>query len=195
MQEDIRKKILCAAMKIVPFEGWAGDLIPRVTQEVNLEESAFYVIFPKGVLDLLEYYIEQVDHLMMEKYQDRYCTSMNTADRIKSCVIARLEVLNIHKNVTARTVSFLALPMNYKFAFRTLWKTVDKIWYEAGQDQSHDFNYYTKRMTLSAIYSTTLLYWLDDDSLEMHNTNAFLQRRLEETKYIGMLKKKIREFL
>ena len=37
------------------------------------------------------------------------------------------------------------------------------MWRIAG-DTSTDFNHYTKRMTLGAVYGSTLLVWLDDQS-------------------------------
>ena len=46
-------------------------------------------------------------------------------------------------------------------------------------DTATDYNHYTKRMTLSAVYTSTLLVWLDDNSEGWADTAAFLDRRLE----------------
>ena len=53
------------------------------------------------------------------------------------------------------------------------------MWRAAG-DASTDFNFYTKRATLSAVYSSTLLAFLSDNSVDMVNTKAFLDRRLRD---------------
>ncbi len=52
------------------------------------------------------------------------------------------------------------------------------MWRLAG-DTSTDFNHYTKRMTLGAVYASTLLAWLDDDSEGCAETAAFLDRRID----------------
>jgi ubiquinone biosynthesis protein COQ9 len=53
------------------------------------------------------------------------------------------------------------------------------MWRIAG-DTSTDFNHYTKRMTLGAVYGSTLLVWLDDDSEGWVETAAFLDRRIDD---------------
>ena len=62
---------------------------------------------------------------------------------------------------------------------RLLYKTVDAMWYAAG-DTSTDFNFYTKRATLAGVYSSTLLYWLNDRSEGNEATWSFLDRRIED---------------
>ena len=64
-------------------------------------------------------------------------------------------------------------------AARIGWRTVDRIWRLAG-DTAVDFNHYTKRITLGAVYAATLLVWLDDRSDGNADTAAFLDRRLDE---------------
>ena len=53
------------------------------------------------------------------------------------------------------------------------------MWRAAG-DTSTDYNFYTKRVTLSAVYSATLLAFLSDNSADMEETEAFLDRRLAD---------------
>ena len=60
-----------------------------------------------------------------------------------------------------------------------LWRTVDAIWYAAG-DTATDFNYYSKRGLLAGVYSATVLYWLEDRSEGFANTWSFLDRRIAE---------------
>ena len=59
------------------------------------------------------------------------------------------------------------------------WRTADLMWRIAG-DTSTDFNHYTKRMTLGAVYGSTLLVWLDDQSEGWSETAAFLDRRIDD---------------
>ena len=52
------------------------------------------------------------------------------------------------------------------------------MWRIAG-DTATDLNHYTKRLTLSAVYGSTLVIWLDDESDGESATKAFLGRRID----------------
>src|SRR3546814_10685041 len=74
--------------------------------------------------------------------------------------------------------SDLALPQNAATGLACLYRTVDAIWYAAG-DRATDYNFYTKRALLAGVYSSTLLFWLNDKSENFAATWAFLDRRIE----------------
>ena len=103
----------------------------------------------------------------------------------------RLEQASSHKEAVRRGLSYLALPGNTKLAASSLYRTVDHIWHACG-DQSTDFNFYTKRGLLAAVYTSTLLYWLDDVSEDHTDTWAFLDRRIADVmrvpRFTGRLK-------
>jgi ubiquinone biosynthesis protein COQ9 len=71
------------------------------------------------------------------------------------------------------------MPHNIPLALKMSWRTADLMWRIAG-DTSTDFNHYTKRMTLGAVYGSTLLVWLDDQSEGWQETAAFLDRRIDD---------------
>ncbi len=58
------------------------------------------------------------------------------------------------------------------------------IWYAAG-DAATDFSFYSKRLTLAAVYGATLLYWLEDRSESFADTRAFIDKRLADVARIG----------
>jgi ubiquinone biosynthesis protein COQ9 len=53
-------------------------------------------------------------------------------------------------------------------------------------------NWYTKRATLSAVYSSTVLYWLGDETQGNEATWAFLDRRIENVMQFEQVKGKLR---
>jgi ubiquinone biosynthesis protein COQ9 len=69
-------------------------------------------------------------------------------------------------------------------------KTIDLIWYAAG-DTATDFNYYTKRGLLASVYGLTILYWLSDTSKGVSQTEAFLAQRLNDVMQIPKLRNRI----
>jgi ubiquinone biosynthesis protein COQ9 len=90
-----------------------------------------------------------------------------------------------------RALSFLALPQHAALGARLLYRTVDTIWYAVG-DRSTDFNFYTKRALLAAVYGATLLYWLDDRSDGFADSWGFLERRLDNVMGIPKLSARLR---
>ncbi len=71
-----------------------------------------------------------------------------------------------------------SLPKYAGMGGQLVWQTADKIWQGLG-DESEDINWYTKRATLAAVYSATVLFWLGDDSAECVDSWDFLDRRIE----------------
>jgi ubiquinone biosynthesis protein COQ9 len=107
-------------------------------------------------------------------------------DRVAAVVRLRIEVIAPYREAVARGVSFQMLPFNAPVAIKCLFHTVDSLWRAAG-DRATDFTYYTKRLTLAGLWSTTLLYWLADHSPEYEATWRFLDRRLDATLTCGRL--------
>ena len=52
------------------------------------------------------------------------------------------------------------------------------MWRLAG-DTASDFNHYTKRMTLSAVYASLLAVFVNDESENFADSRAFLDRRID----------------
>ena len=63
------------------------------------------------------------------------------------------------------------------------------MWYISG-DNSTDFNFYTKRMILSVVYSSVILHFINNDSL--HETEKKLDDSLLKVSKIPVIKEKIR---
>ena len=68
----------------------------------------------------------------------------------------------------------------------SLYETVDLIWKTAG-DTSVDFNFYTKRILLTAVLTSTTTCWLADKSEGHKDTWDFLDRRIEDVMKIPKL--------
>jgi ubiquinone biosynthesis protein COQ9 len=78
----------------------------------------------------------------------------------------------------------MAQPSYAATSIAELARLADEIWYLAG-DKSVDGSWYTKRATLSAIYSATEIFMIQDTSKNFADTEKFLDSRLEDNKRIG----------
>jgi ubiquinone biosynthesis protein COQ9 len=103
--------------------------------------------------------------------------TMKIREKITFSVRARLDAIH-DKEAVRRGATLMALPQHAAEGAGLVWGTCDRIWAAIG-DSSADVNWYTKRLTLSSVYSATVLYWLGDNSPNHQDTWTFLDRRIE----------------
>lgn len=78
----------------------------------------------------------------------------------------------------------MAQPSYIPASLAELAKLADEIWFLAG-DESVDSSWYTKRASLSAIYSATETHMTQDKSPNFVETEQFLDNRLDDLKKLG----------
>ena len=108
-------------------------------------------------------------------------------DRITALVWARIETLAPEREALRRSLAILALPTNAFRAGRMGWRAADLMWRLAG-DTSVDYNHYTKRTLLSGVYASTVLALLADETTDLADTRAFLDRRIGDVMKIEKAK-------
>lgn len=78
----------------------------------------------------------------------------------------------------------MAQPTYVPASIKELAILADEIWFLSG-DQSVDSSWYSKRATLSALYSSTEVYMTQDQSPNFAETEQFLDNRLADLVKIG----------
>ena len=78
----------------------------------------------------------------------------------------------------------MSLAGNIPSSVKELGLLSDEIWYLAG-DLAVDSSWYSKRAALMGVYAATEVFLTTDQSSEMRDTEAFLDRRLEEVRTVG----------
>jgi ubiquinone biosynthesis protein COQ9 len=136
-------------------------------------------MFPRGAISAIEAWIELADRRMEAAGLAADIASMRTHERVRFLIKARLEAAEPHRDALRAALSLLALPWNAPIAARSLARSVNAIWYAAG-DKSADFSWYTRRATLAAIYSATLAFWLSGRGQGLESALEFLDRRLAD---------------
>jgi len=175
--DDMRDRILVAALAHVPFDGWTERSLRAGAVDAGFVAADGLRAFPAGPLAAIDRFCDLGDRLMAEELAKRNLAALRVRDRIAAAVRARLDVVAEHREAVRRTIAFLALPQNAGTAAHCTWRTVDAMWYAAG-DTATDFNFYTKRGLLAAVYGATVLCWLGDSSEGAVETRAFLDRRI-----------------
>lgn len=191
---DVRAKVLKRALREVPFDGWTDLCLRKAGEALKIDPKELELLYPGGGLDLLEDFSVSLDDRMLEALEGADLAAMKIRERITFAVHARIEAMEAHREASLRAASLLALPIHGVLSTRLAARTVDLMWRGIG-DTSVDFNWYTKRATLGLVYSSTLLVWINDESDDLAETWAFLDRRIENVMQFERAKFKVREKL
>lgn len=173
-----REAVVAAALPHVPFDGWTERALVAGARSAGMEASEAARLFPRGPIEAIEVYSGMADRAMAEAVA-ALPAEAKMRERIAAGIRARLDFVAPHKEAVRRATNTLAMPHHAPVGLRLLYRTVDALWYAAG-DKATDFNFYTKRAILAAICSATFLYWFNDRSIDHAATLNFLERRLDE---------------
>ncbi|MDU8909894.1 COQ9 family protein [Aestuariicoccus sp. MJ-SS9] len=183
--------LLDAALMHVAFDGWSETAFKAAVADTGMDPVLARSLCPRGAVDLAMAFHRRGDDAMVERLAATDMTGMRFRDKVALAVRLRLEAVEDREAVRRGTTLF-ALPMHAADGARLIWGTADRIWTALG-DTSDDVNWYTKRATLSGVYSATVLYWLGDDSLDHQATWEFLDRRIDDVMRIEGLKASARK--
>jgi ubiquinone biosynthesis protein COQ9 len=183
-----RDAALDAMLPLVATKGWTMAALRAALKEAGGEPLDAEILFPGGAADMVEAYIDLADRRMVDAAGE--LSGLRTHQRVRALLAARLRGARPHRAAIRHAAGLLALPRHAALAARCTARTIDAVWAAAG-DRSADFSWYTKRATLAAVYSATLLFWLRDDSDDDAATLAFLDRRLEAVANVGKLRKRV----
>ncbi len=174
---DIKSRLLDAAEMHVPFDGWSDATFAAAVADSGVDATVARALCPRGAVDLAVAYHKRGDSQMVAALTEEVLAEMKIREKITFAVRTRLELCP-DREIVRRGSTLFALPQHAATGASLIWGTCDAIWTAIG-DTSRDFNWYSKRATLSAVYSSTVLYWLGDDSDGHAATWAFLDRRIE----------------
>ena len=187
-------EILRASMTHVPFDGWGIAALLAGASDCGYASEAVRAAFPRGATDAIALHSRLADQSMVDAFLELPERPEKVHLIIRQLVLLRLEIAQPDKDAIRRAVSVLAMPVNAKLSAKLLYETVDSMWRAAGQRDTN-FSFYTKRGTLAAVYSATMLAWLADNSSNLDKTVGFLDRRLADVARIPKLAKPLREFM
>jgi len=181
---NVQDDILAAALPDVVFDGWSWDVICDAAVRAGHSVNIARAVFPEKMIGVQDHFADWADRAMLDALKDVTPEDLRVRDRIRVAVLARFEVLNPHKDAMNQSLHFWLWPMRKPRAAKITWRTADVIWNWAGDD-ARDYNRYTKRGLLSGVIASTTMIWLNDNADNMHKTEAFLDRCIENVMQLG----------
>jgi ubiquinone biosynthesis protein COQ9 len=186
----LRDRLAEAVAEEAAFSGWTRLGLSAAAEKAGAAADARR-LFPGGPIDVLSHLSRRADERTVEALEQQ-AGALKTRERIALGVKLRIQNTVGGKESVRRGLALLALPFNGPLALKLLYRTTDAIWYAAG-DTATDFNFYSKRVLLAGVFSSTLLYWLNDRSEGDEATWGFLDRRLDNVMSFETLKGRLRK--
>ena len=190
MTETIETRLLDAALLHVAFDGWSEATFKAAVEDAGVDPVVARGLYPRGAIDLAVAYHKAGDAEMLRRIAAADLSDMRFRDRVAFAVRARIE--DADREAVRRGTTLFALPIYAPDGAKLIWGTADAVWTALG-DTSEDYNWYSKRATLSAVSSSTVLFWLGDDSLGAEATWDFLDRRIEDVMRFEKVKAGVQE--
>ncbi len=192
----IRIDLIKAMLTHVPFDGWTWEAMEQGAIDIGYEKKKtsserikiFKDLFKNGSIDFIDIFSEIIDLEVQEIYNLIEAKPERVPEKIKKIIMIRLNLCHKYKEAVRSSISLSAIPVNTKISLNILYRTCNSIWRIAG-DKSTDFSFYTRRISLGAVYTSTLLFWLNDKSNNNIETESFLDRRLKDISMISSFKR------
>ena len=195
-KNQIRFDLIKAMLTHVPFDGWTWEAMEQGAIDIGYEKKKpsslrnkiFKDLFKNGSIDFIDVFSEMIDLEVKENYNSIEPKPERVPEKIKKIIMIRLILCQKYKEAVRSSISLTAIPINAKISLKILYRTCNSMWRICG-DKSTDFSFYTRRISLAAVYTSTLLFWLNDNSNDNIETQFFLDRRLKDISKISILKK------
>lgn len=189
--DEIRALLAPALARHAAFDGWRPQAVAMAAAEQGVDADIAALAFADGAIDMIDAWFASIDARMIEALPADELAALSIRKKIAALVEARLALLAPDREALRRAIAILALPTNALRAAKLGWRAADVMWRAAG-DTTTDLAHYSKRTTLTALYTATLLVFVDDDSEGHADSRAFLARRIDNVMQFEKLKAKVK---
>jgi len=186
-----RLEVLKYAKIFISEKGLNKNSLENISKRYGLNINEIELLFPEGNIDLIKFTLEQLN-----KELEEYCKKIDLIrlpvhKRIKKVLLSKISLMNKNKLFYRSIFLNLLIPKKNFSLSNQLYNSVDQIWFIAG-DSSTDFNFYTKRLILSGIYSRVILFFFNNNNQE--ELENIIDESLKRVSKIPEIKSKLKIF-
>lgn len=189
--DEIRAALAPLIARNAAFDGWSAAAVESAAAQLEIDLDVAALAYKGGAMAMVDGWIESIDLELAHRKPAEKLQTMKIRERITALLATRLEIMNPDREALRRAMTIMAMPQNIVRATKIGWRSADRMWRLAG-DTASDFNHYTKRATLSAVYGSTLSIFVNDESEDFAATRAFLDRRIDNVMQFEKVKAQAR---
>ncbi|KAL2865585.1 uncharacterized protein BJX67DRAFT_179936 [Aspergillus lucknowensis] len=181
--------ILTAALKHVPAHGFTRDALTLGARDTGFLDVSIQLL-PRGEFDLILFWLASRRGLLRAAVERNGLLRplesefVSVEEKTRTLILERLKMNNYIRHQWQDALALMSLPSHIPLSLSELHALSSDILYLAG-DTSVDSSWYTKRLSVSAIYASAEVIMTQDSSPDLSATEAFVNRRIEDSKAIG----------
>ena len=177
--DEMRAALAPLIADVAAFDGFSDAALTDAAQRAGVDPDVARLAFPGGARDMVDAWFADIDTRMAAIWPADKLAPLKIRERITTLVESRIDLLAETRESLRRALALLALPTNAPHAAKLGWRAADLMWRLAG-DTATDYNHYSKRAILGAVYASTMAVFLNDESEGHTDTRAFLARRIDQ---------------
>ncbi|MDA9573458.1 COQ9 family protein [Rickettsiales bacterium] len=198
-----KQKILKNFIKIAEISGWNDKSLKKACLLSDIDPDNLIFIFPDSVLDVAQLYLDNGNNLLIKEIAKiKDFNKKKIRDKIRLCLYKRFEIEIANRQILINLSNFYQDPKNltnFENGLRPAMQSItfsfiiaDLIW-SILDDQSSDFNYYTKRLILAKIIVRSFFIFIKDDKKDIAKTKSFIDLQIEKVMKFEKFKFKSKE--
>ena len=186
-----RLEILKYSKIFISANGLTTNSLKNISNKYKLDFKEVELLFPEGNVDLVKFALEQLNKELEEQCKKIDLIRLPIHKRIREVILLKMLLMQKDKIFYRNIFSNLLIPKKNFSLPNQIYNSVDQIWFIAG-DTSVDFNFYTKRLILSGIYSRILLFFFNNNNQQ--ELEIILDVNLKRVSKIPEIKSKLKIF-
>ena len=187
--DDIKARVMKAALANVGECGWTHDAIVRAVKDTTSLSSLSHTIVERGPVELVEMFLlQKMAHVRLAMAAKAEATgegssastsevgsSSDAFDPVYEAIGLHLDYIQPHLQHWPAAMALLVEPQQVARSSSLLYDTVDDLCRFEGVKTSR-MDWYVERAALLALYSSAELFMLTDSSQGLRETKAFLRQ-------------------
>jgi len=187
-EHELKRRLLDASLKYVPSTGWTVEAVTLGANELKLPD-VMHGLFNDAGASLVSHFIqsknkELIEYMKEERARLNQQPRISFSNFVSNAVKHRLQLNIPFIERLPEALAIAQRPDQLPQCTKSLLQMSDDICFHGG-DRSTDLSWYTKRTSVASLYAATELYMIQDESAHFEDTWLFLNRRLDDLKYVG----------
>lgn len=185
--DELSNRLLENILKNVNELGWTEESVRKALLELHLPEEDASFIVRGDVFNLIILFDQWINEKVRQDIDASMFQSLKVHEKIKYLLSLKFKTLHSYKSAVIKGGRLFQNPRAFKESFVMLAESINQMWYDAG-DRSTDFNYYTKRLMLTAVHARVFVLWLRP-SVHMDDIDTLIDQALLGVYRVSQLKK------
>ena len=135
-------EVLKFAKILVSINGFKSNTLKAISSKYKLSIDEIEILFPHGNRDLIKFSLEQLNFDLEDSCKKIDLIRLPVHKRIRKILLLKISLMQKEKKFYKNIFLNILIPKKKFFVPIQLYKSIDQIWFIAG-DTSTDFNFYT----------------------------------------------------